>query len=191
MPELPDLEIIREVLAPRLTGQTITDVEGVRPLVIRDLTGQLIAQQDVADADGGRLCRYQSYEPHRGQDYVAGQFLDVTPAAGSKRNGAGNVVNYRYTDNAGLHINTGHQALIHSLQIDWIEAQLKLTAKEFGDALDNHRDFKLLTFGHFRRADYFDRQCRPLCKRTGQRCLRQNQRQQEYQTQQKGHTHPA
>jgi formamidopyrimidine-DNA glycosylase len=40
MPELPDLEIIREVLAPELTGQTIEDVEVVRPLVIRDLTGQ-------------------------------------------------------------------------------------------------------------------------------------------------------
>jgi formamidopyrimidine-DNA glycosylase len=40
MPELPDLEIIREVLAPRLTGQTIADVEVVRPLVMRDLTGE-------------------------------------------------------------------------------------------------------------------------------------------------------
>jgi len=38
MPELPDLETIREVLAPRLTGQTINDVEAVRPLVVRDLT---------------------------------------------------------------------------------------------------------------------------------------------------------
>lgn len=40
MPELPDLEIIREVLAPRLAGQTITAVEVVRPTVVRDLTGQ-------------------------------------------------------------------------------------------------------------------------------------------------------
>jgi formamidopyrimidine-DNA glycosylase len=40
MPELPDLEIIREVLSPRLAGQTITDVEVVRPLVVRDLTGR-------------------------------------------------------------------------------------------------------------------------------------------------------
>jgi formamidopyrimidine-DNA glycosylase len=39
MPELPDLEIIREVLAPCLTGQTIAAVEVVRPLVARDLTG--------------------------------------------------------------------------------------------------------------------------------------------------------
>jgi formamidopyrimidine-DNA glycosylase len=37
MPELPDLEIIREVLLPRLAGQTITAVEVVRPLVVRDL----------------------------------------------------------------------------------------------------------------------------------------------------------
>jgi formamidopyrimidine-DNA glycosylase len=44
MPELPDLEIIRDVLDPRLTGQTITDVEVVRPLVMRDLTGQGFAR---------------------------------------------------------------------------------------------------------------------------------------------------
>jgi formamidopyrimidine-DNA glycosylase len=44
MPELPDLEIIREVLAPALTGQVIADVEVVRPLVIRDLTGQGFAE---------------------------------------------------------------------------------------------------------------------------------------------------
>jgi formamidopyrimidine-DNA glycosylase len=44
MPELPDLEIIREVLAPRLTGQTIAAVEVVRPLVVRDLTGRGFAE---------------------------------------------------------------------------------------------------------------------------------------------------
>jgi formamidopyrimidine-DNA glycosylase len=44
MPELPDLEVIREVLAPRLTGQTIVDVEVVRPLVVRDLTGTGFAE---------------------------------------------------------------------------------------------------------------------------------------------------
>jgi len=44
MPELPDLEIIREVLDSRLTGQTITSVEVVRPLVMRDLTGQGFAR---------------------------------------------------------------------------------------------------------------------------------------------------
>jgi formamidopyrimidine-DNA glycosylase len=44
MPELPDLEIIREVLAPRLTGQTIAAIEIVRPLVVRDLTGRGFAE---------------------------------------------------------------------------------------------------------------------------------------------------
>jgi formamidopyrimidine-DNA glycosylase len=39
MPELPDLEIIREVLDPRLAGVQIASVELVRPLVVRDLTG--------------------------------------------------------------------------------------------------------------------------------------------------------
>jgi formamidopyrimidine-DNA glycosylase len=44
MPELPDLEIMREVLAPRLSGQTVTGVEVVRPLVVRDLTGRGFAE---------------------------------------------------------------------------------------------------------------------------------------------------
>jgi formamidopyrimidine-DNA glycosylase len=44
MPELPDLEIIRQVLAPELIGQSITAVEVVRPLVVRDLTLQGFAE---------------------------------------------------------------------------------------------------------------------------------------------------
>ncbi len=39
MPELPDLEIIREVLAPRLAGAEIAAVDVRRPLITRDLTG--------------------------------------------------------------------------------------------------------------------------------------------------------
>lgn len=37
MPELPDLEIIREFLAPRLTGVAIASVEVRRPLIVRNL----------------------------------------------------------------------------------------------------------------------------------------------------------
>ena len=44
MPELPDLEIIRQVLAPELIGQSITAVKVVRPLVVRDLTLQGFAE---------------------------------------------------------------------------------------------------------------------------------------------------
>jgi formamidopyrimidine-DNA glycosylase len=39
MPELPDLEVIREFLAPRLAGVVITSVEVRRPLVVRNLLG--------------------------------------------------------------------------------------------------------------------------------------------------------
>ena len=39
MPELPDLEVIQEFLAPRLMGQTIAEAQVLRPLVIRDFTG--------------------------------------------------------------------------------------------------------------------------------------------------------
>jgi formamidopyrimidine-DNA glycosylase len=39
MPELPDLEVIREYLAARLRGVAITAVDARRPLVIRNLLG--------------------------------------------------------------------------------------------------------------------------------------------------------
>jgi len=43
MPELPDLEVIKEVLQPRLVGQTIINAEELRPLIVRDLTGKGLA----------------------------------------------------------------------------------------------------------------------------------------------------
>jgi formamidopyrimidine-DNA glycosylase len=49
MPELPDLEVIREFLAPRLVGVTIASAEVRRPLVLRNLLGG-----DVADYLPGR-----------------------------------------------------------------------------------------------------------------------------------------
>ncbi len=39
MPELPDLEIIRRTLAPRLSGAVITGVRVHRPIVLRNLLG--------------------------------------------------------------------------------------------------------------------------------------------------------
>jgi formamidopyrimidine-DNA glycosylase len=39
MPELPDLEVIREYLTPRLAGVGITSAEVRRPLVVRNLLG--------------------------------------------------------------------------------------------------------------------------------------------------------
>ena len=49
MPELPDLEVIREFLVRRLTGVEITSVEVRRPLVTRNLLGG-----DMADLLPGR-----------------------------------------------------------------------------------------------------------------------------------------
>jgi formamidopyrimidine-DNA glycosylase len=43
MPELPELEVVQEVLNRRIVGQTITAAEGIPPgaaIVIRDLTGE-------------------------------------------------------------------------------------------------------------------------------------------------------
>jgi formamidopyrimidine-DNA glycosylase len=39
MPELPDLEVIREYLAPRLPGVAITAAESPRPLIVRNIVG--------------------------------------------------------------------------------------------------------------------------------------------------------
>ena len=39
MPELPELEVIKEVLQAHIVGQTITEEEVRRPWVLRDLTG--------------------------------------------------------------------------------------------------------------------------------------------------------
>jgi formamidopyrimidine-DNA glycosylase len=39
VPELPDLEVIREYLAPRLTGREIVAAEVRRPIVVRNLLG--------------------------------------------------------------------------------------------------------------------------------------------------------
>jgi formamidopyrimidine-DNA glycosylase len=49
MPELPDLEIIREYLAPRLPGVAVTGVDTPRPLIVRNLAGG-----EPADALPGR-----------------------------------------------------------------------------------------------------------------------------------------
>lgn len=43
MPELPDLEVIREYLAPRLPGAAIASAESPRPLIVRNMLGGDIA----------------------------------------------------------------------------------------------------------------------------------------------------
>jgi len=52
MPELPDLEVIKEFLQPRLVGQTIVEAEELRPLIVRDLTGEGLA----AGVAGRSIC---------------------------------------------------------------------------------------------------------------------------------------
>jgi formamidopyrimidine-DNA glycosylase len=44
MPELPDLEIIREYLAPRLTGVNIVSADAPRPLIVRNLLGDDLSE---------------------------------------------------------------------------------------------------------------------------------------------------
>ena len=39
MPEAPDLEVIRDFLAPRIVGEVVTSARVIRPSVIRPLAG--------------------------------------------------------------------------------------------------------------------------------------------------------
>ncbi len=45
MPELPDLEVIREYLTPRLMGQEVSAAEIYRPIVLRNLVGRSAADR--------------------------------------------------------------------------------------------------------------------------------------------------
>ena len=60
MPELPDLEVIREFCAPRLVGVTITAATVRRPLIVRNLMGadfvaQVVGRQFVAVERRGKF----------------------------------------------------------------------------------------------------------------------------------------
>jgi len=57
MPELPDLEVIRGFLAPRLAGVEIVSAEVRRPLVVRDLLGGDMADDLVGRRFTGALRR--------------------------------------------------------------------------------------------------------------------------------------
>ena len=43
MPEAPDLQVLREYLAPRIEGEAITDAVVLRPLVLRNVVGEPFA----------------------------------------------------------------------------------------------------------------------------------------------------
>jgi len=64
MPEIPDLEVILEVLRPRLIGKHIAGVEMPRPLVIRDLTGNGLetSLQDATLTDLRRLGKFLIFD---------------------------------------------------------------------------------------------------------------------------------
>ena len=44
MPEAPDLHVLREYLAPRVSGREITSVRELRPLVVRNLAGSSLGE---------------------------------------------------------------------------------------------------------------------------------------------------
>ena len=44
MPEAPDLHVLRDYLAPRLTGREVTEIRELRPLVLRNLSGKPMSE---------------------------------------------------------------------------------------------------------------------------------------------------
>jgi formamidopyrimidine-DNA glycosylase len=72
MPELPDLEVIREFLAPRIVGVPIVSVQVRRPIVVRnllagDLAGHLVARRFT---DVGRRGKFLLLSLHDGATLV-------------------------------------------------------------------------------------------------------------------------
>ena len=77
MPELPDLEIIREFLGPRLAGVTIASAEVRRPLVVRNLIGGELADHLVGRrfASVGRRGKFLLLELEGGMTLVINPML--------------------------------------------------------------------------------------------------------------------
>jgi len=77
MPELPDLEVIREFLSPRLTGVTIASAEVRRPLIVRNLLGGELAHHLVGRrfASVGRRGKFLLLELEGGATLVVNPML--------------------------------------------------------------------------------------------------------------------
>jgi len=72
MPELPDLEVIREFLAPRIVGIPIVSVQVRRPIVVRNLLGGDMADHLVGQrfTDVGRRGKFLLLPLHDGATLV-------------------------------------------------------------------------------------------------------------------------
>ena len=92
MPELPDLEVIRERLAVRVIGLQIVSAAGLRPIIVRDLMGG-----DSGDLAGrsttaiGRRGKFLQPSPYLRRDRPPRRSLRGRPPEGAAclRTGAG------------------------------------------------------------------------------------------------------
>jgi formamidopyrimidine-DNA glycosylase len=86
MPELPDLEVIREYLTLRLTGVDIASVEVRRPLVVRNLVGGEVADRLVGRrfASVNRRGKFLLLELESGTTLVINPMWPVASATASR-----------------------------------------------------------------------------------------------------------
>lgn len=109
MPELPDLEIIREHLAARLPGVAIADAEVRRPIIVRNLAGGDFVEQVV-----GQCFRSVS---RRGKflllELAGGAFLVVNPMLAGRLRCGPPLGHDRTRDALVLRLGSGHELRYH------------------------------------------------------------------------------
>ena len=109
MPELPDLEVIRAFLAPRLAGAEIASAEVRRPLVVRNLLGG-----DMADCLVG--CRFTG-ALRRGKFLLLplddGTWLVINPMLAGRIRYGDPLPRHRTRDALVLGLADGHELRYH------------------------------------------------------------------------------
>ncbi len=105
MPELPDLEVIREYLSPRLAGVDIASVEVRRPLVVRNLLGGEVADHLVG-------CRFAAVN-RRGKflllELESGMTLVINPMLAGRIRYGEPLPRPRTRDALVLRLSDGHE----------------------------------------------------------------------------------
>jgi len=154
MPEMPDLEVVVEVLGRKLLGATIGDVKVNKPIVVRNLTGQPLPQRivghtvlgvtrrgkfvlfEVDSSDwlvinpmrSGRLRYLEEGETARGKPHLALQFV------------GGSALQYKDSDRMGKVYITPDLGLVPSFATLGPEAlSSEVTLDAFGESLRRRR----------------------------------------------------
>ena len=152
MPEIPDLEVIREILVRRVVGQQVTGLEVVRPLVLRTLDPGIEPSGFATDAQivavsrrgkflimklagrrwivfnfmlVGRLRHCESRERVRSRDYVLLHLCDGTDLRYNDPRGMGKIYLTHDLDQVPTFADMGPDALDSELTFDVFAERLR------------------------------------------------------------------